>query len=443
MLRSISYKAIRAVRETASRAISPLRSSISWLFWLGVLVPVFGLLNFLYTHRPIADPGSVNYDIQIYFDAASGLLKGLVPYRDFFFQYPPFSLLFFAPPRLPATDLGSYFVWFNLELFVLTGIGLVATRLIALRVGQPVGQTMAVYCLGLLTLGAIIPQRYDLIPAIIVALALASWLSNRPDLAYGLLAIGTLVKIYPALLVPVLVITQWNSGERRAAARGLVVFSAILALGIIPFLLLSPTEITDVLLGQASRGVGLGSVYAAVMLAGRSIGVPAQVIYERNLNIWNVQIPDGALVSAITTIIQISALAFVYVRYFRSKARSSSLTVRYMAAVVAVAILTSKVLSPQYVIWLFPISFLTGRKHFIVSSVLFLGTALLSQVVYPFLWVDFRNGATLPIAIALVRDLLLASLCFVLLRAMTATSTIDSPTQSAVRPAAGGFNPIQ
>lgn len=393
--------------------------SRSLLLGLALQAPIFAALGFLYSHRPLTDPTSVNYDVRLYFNAATAVIQGQLPYRDFFFQYPPLALLFFVPPRLFASDLSSFFVVFNIELFVLSCVGLAATAFVASRLGQSLLPTMLVYSLGLIAFGAIVPQRYDLAPAILSVLAIAARLSGRHGWAYLLLAIGTLTKIFPALVFPLFLIQDWRREGFRGITLGTSIFGGTIAAVMLPLLLLSGAETLDTFIGQAGRDVGIASLYASVMLAARSVGVPAKIVYQPDFNTWNVQLPSSEIVVAAATLAQLVIIAFVYLRFARSRDQSHSALVRYSAAAIGVGILASKVLSAQYIIWVFPIAFLTGAKRFSTASMLFLMTAVLTQILYPFLWNDLKQGTLLPILVALGRDTCLAALCILLLRTTT------------------------
>jgi Glycosyltransferase family 87 len=417
------------IRSTPNAAI--LRIARSPLFWLGLQVPIFAALYFIYSRRPVADPTVVNYDVRLYFDAASAVLRGQLPYRDFFFQYPPLALLFFIPPRLFASDLASYFRWFNLELLLLACAGVVITAKIAVRIGQPVGTTLLVYSLALIAIGAIIPQRYDLAPAILVLLAIAAWLDEKDGLAFGFLAIGTLVKIYPALLVPLFLIAGWRGHAFRAALRGLLIYVGMILVIMLPFLLFAPRETVSAIAGQAGRGVGIASLYASLLLVGRPLGVPAEIVYQQGLNSWNVDLPGAEWVVSATTGLQLISVALVYLRAGRLPNLSGSTFVRFSAAVVGVALVASKVLSAQYILWLFPLGFLGGEKRFAWDAAFFLTAATLTQLLFPFLWSDLKQGSNLALMVALARDACLVGLCLLLVETPAVLNHLGIVNQGA------------
>jgi hypothetical protein len=110
-------------------------------------------------------------------------------------------------------------------------------------------------------------------------------------------------------------------------------------------------------------------------------------------------------------------LALVYLRFLRSKDQSIATLISFSATAVGVGLLTSKVLSAQYILWLFPLAFLSGDKRFVWVAALFLATALLTQMLYPFLWDELKHGTANAVLILLLRALALAALCGVLLQA--------------------------
>ncbi len=390
-------------------------SAHTLLLGLAAQVPVFATLWFLYLHRPVADPTGINYDVRIFFDAATAVLRGQLPYRDFFFQYPPLALLFFIPPRLIASDLASYFAWFSVELLVLGGCGVLATAAVARRLGQPPGPTLLLYSVGLLALGSIVPQRYDLAPAILVLLALCAWLYNRRGLAWALLAIGTLTKIYPALLLPLFTIAAWRTAGARAVVRGWIIFGIVVLVVMLPLLATAPGETLKAFSGQAGRGLEIESTFASLLLAGRAVGLPAEIVYQKQMNSWDVTAPYAEQVATLALVLQFALLLFAYARFLRERENTNAALVPYASAVIALALLTSKVFSPQYMIWLFPLALLSGKK-FVWTSALFLLAALVTQIVFPLLWGLLKQGDSLPILLLIVRDLGLAALCIVCLR---------------------------
>jgi hypothetical protein len=53
-------------------------------------------------------------DLSLYRQAGESILRGKVPYRDFFIEYPPGSLPAFVPPALFSASQASFIDLFSL-----------------------------------------------------------------------------------------------------------------------------------------------------------------------------------------------------------------------------------------------------------------------------------------------------------------------------------------
>ena len=97
---------------------------------------------------------------------------------------------------------------------------------------------------------------------------------------------------------------------------------------------------------------------------------------------------------------------------------------RYLAlgsALVALIIVTNKVLSPQYMLWLLVMlalcSAASGRLR-ARESALLLGATGLSHVVFPYLYSELLNFELLPLIVLTARDALLIVLLATLIRGL-------------------------
>lgn len=410
MIASRSRWEVSALSRWKNEWIAQVRAEAPLLFFFVLSIPVFAVLDFLYTHQPGFNPDVIPFDVRVYFEAASAILSGKVPYRDWFFQYPPASLLFFVPPRLVAQDLVQYLRLFQLELMLLYWIGLVLTAKIARRLGQSLTQTLFLYSCALPLLGSIVVQRYDLAPAVVVLLTLAAWLYDREGLTWFLLALGILTKAYPLFLLPLFLIAQWRTKGNTALFRGLGMTAFWLALGALPLWWLSNGKMWSDLGLQASRGLEIESTYATLSLVGQFLGVPAEPTYNSQLGAWEVTSPIAAPLQFVAVGLQMMLFIVVCLRWFRTPRLAPEKMLGYSVVMLVVVLLTSKVFSPQYMLWLFPLPFMVGKKKFALASVLFLFAALLTHLVNPFLWTALKQVSALAVGILLLRDVALGAL---------------------------------
>jgi hypothetical protein len=86
-------------------------------------------------------------------------------------------------------------------------------------------------------------NRFDIVPALCSALSLASLGRRRPAASGFWLAVGALVKLYPAVLVPLFLRYLWP--DRRALARWTLAFGATVVLFLLPHLLREGREAVE------------------------------------------------------------------------------------------------------------------------------------------------------------------------------------------------------
>ncbi len=292
-------------------------------------------------------------DVPLYRTYGERIASGLVPYRDFAFEYPPGALPALVLPALVTDSLTAYRVVFAAEMAVLGALGvlLLAEGLRGLgRTGTDRRVVLATVALLPLLLGGVILTRFDLLPAALVALALALLLAGRLRAGALIVGLGIAVKLYPVLLVPLLAITAWRKGGRRelGIVVGLAALPALLAY--LPFAVLAPDGVLDSIGRQLGRPLQIESLGSGVLLAlhhafGLSLGW-ASGSGSQNLTGTG---PD--VVAVLLAIGQVVAVALVWASFARGPATPERLA-RHAAAAVVAFVALSKVLSPQFLVWL-------------------------------------------------------------------------------------------
>lgn len=393
---------------------SSIRAQI--IFWALMQIPAFAALEILFRLERPFDPEYVHFDVQIYFNAAKSVLDGQLPYRDFFFPYPAGSLIFFLPPMPVSESAVQYQQWFKAEIFVLVLLGLAATAFIALKIGQPLNRTLLLYTLSIPALGSILWQRYDLVPAFVVLLALAAWVKGWREIAWALLGLGTLVKIYPLLIAPLFALADYRAGGVRRAGRGIAIFGAVFVLGFVPFFIASFEETAQIFFAQTGRGFEIESVGATLMMAASWFGFPAQAGYRRRLNTWEADSPMSSGLQIVFLGLEAAVTLFVYWKFWRAINPDALMLIRFAGALLALSLLTAKVFSAQFIVWLFPLAVLTGKNKFNFTAVLFLLAGALTQIGFPYWWQELKQAFWLPTGALLLRDAALALLAIISLR---------------------------
>ena len=159
----------------------------------------------------------------IYFDYASKVLQGSLPYRDFTMEYPPFALFFFILPRLIASTYTSYAVAYQVLVLIFDIIGLCVVYSVARRLGKAPWKMLTIYTLAILAIGPIIAQQYDIFPAVLTLLALYYFWLGKHKTSWALLALGTLTKFYPAVIAPIFLIYYLRNRQYKTIWSRLII----------------------------------------------------------------------------------------------------------------------------------------------------------------------------------------------------------------------------
>src|SRR5215469_13475019 len=143
-------------------------------------------------------------DIREYHRYAQAFWLGSPPLRSLPAEYPLLSLVPFTLTLLPP--LSDYVTVFALWMLLLFVAGYLAIRRReSARTAEVCGVYLALGCF------ATVLGRFDLVPAAATVVAYWAVRERRFTLAYALLAIGAALKLYPVLLVPIVVLEQYRA----------------------------------------------------------------------------------------------------------------------------------------------------------------------------------------------------------------------------------------
>ena len=110
-------------------------------------------------------------------------------------------------------------------------------------------------------------KRFDALPALLTLAALLLALRRRYAWSGAALGIGTAVKLYPVLLLPVLAI----AAGRRAGARAVGAFVLACGAVFVPFLVLSPHGVESSIRDQVGRHLQIETPLASLALLAHSV----------------------------------------------------------------------------------------------------------------------------------------------------------------------------
>jgi hypothetical protein len=347
-------------------------------------------------------------DLPVYERIGGAVENGELPYRDTAVEYPPGALPAFVLPALLSDDHEGFARVFA-GLMVLCGAAAIVLCAFALaRVGAGSGRLLLPATAPLLV-GALLLTRFDLYPTALAVGALAALLAGRDRLGAGVLGGAIAVKLWPAVLLPLLVAWCWRRRGRREAAVCLALALAVVAVLFLPFFVASPEEVARSVWRQLDRPLQIESLGSALLIASHHVaGLPLG--WESSHGSQNLTGAVSVVAAVVLTLAQVAVLVWLWVRFARGPAEPARLA-RYAAASVVAFVALGKVLSPQFVIWLLPLVPLVAGRRGLVACALLAAACLLTRGWFPdrywSLVFDFDQRASW---FLLVRDLLLLAL---------------------------------
>ena len=271
-----------------------------------------------------------------------GLAGGAVPYLsdlpdDQVLEYPALTGVFvYLAARLTPADNTLWY--FNVNVLLLLACWLIAVLATAVASrSRPWDAAMVALAPGIVLAGTI---NWDLLPVALVAVSMALWARNRPLVSGLFLGLAIAAKFYPLLLLGPMFLLCWRA--RTWAAFAKYAAGAVTAWLIVnvPFILLNPAGWAKFYTFSQERGEDFGSVWLALTTAGHPV-------------------PPERLNTLATGLL---ALAAVGIAVLVWRAPMTPRVAQVMFLVVAAFLVTNKVYSPQYVIWLIPLAALARPR---------------------------------------------------------------------------------
>jgi hypothetical protein len=367
-------------------------------------------------------------DLPVYEKYGEWMTQGDVPYRDFTVEYPPAALPVFLVPALGGGDSDTFRRRFEglMAAFGAAAVACLALALAALGAGlRRTAAAVALAALAPLLLGSVLLSRFDLWPTAIVVAALAALVSGRLRLGSGLLGLGVAAKLWPGVLVPLVLTYVWRERGRREALVCAGVLGAVVLACFLPFLVLAPVDTLDSVWRQARRPLQIESLGSALLLAAHhAFGLDLTMKSSSGSQNIDGTLPD--VVAVVQGLVQVAVLVVLWVSFARGPASRERL-LRYAAAVVCAFVALGKVLSPQFLIWLIPLVPLVRGRRGLVASALLAVALVLTQLWFPYRYWDLAlRFDTAASWLVLARDLVLVALLVVLVEPARSRRTLGA-----------------
>jgi len=339
----------------------------------------------------------VTADVSVIYHGWYEVLRtGTFPLDDVTWQYPPgAALVILLPGVLPWSYLVSF--------YVLCGVFDLLATVLLVRAGGRRGRSFQgawVWVVGAPLLGPTVYCRYDII---VTAIAVAGLLvlMRRPALGGVLLGLGGLLKIWPLLA---LIGTPRGRRTRRAWT------AAAASAASIGFLLTAGMNgAFEFLKFQTERGIEIESLGALPLHFARLWGNWHGTV---TMNYGSAEML-GPWVPVITKVMMaLTLLGFGWLLLWRLRAKRWQAATMYDAALCALLIftLTSRVISPQYLIWLVGLAAVcmtvrgSSQRPVVVMV---LATTVLTTVEFPILFNQVNHSQFWGVLVLTARNLLL------------------------------------
>jgi hypothetical protein len=415
-----------ATAELAARERSEPRWSVRRVIpafvWLWV---VTRLLLLVISLNPRLYSSGVYGDVRAYGAKVERMFQGELPYRDVAIEYPPGSVPFTLVPGLLVGTGPGYRLTFALEMILVDALGLYAAWRLARAADRGRRRIPVAYTLGMVVIGPLLVLRFDLIPAVCVLLAVALAAEGRAGPSAAALGYGTAAKLFPAVLAPLLVLGLVPAeGWRRSLRRTVPPFLLAFAVTLVPALVVSTSGTLGSLLYHIRRGVQIESLPANLIdLAHLAFGVKASSAY--GFGAYDLQSNLSGAMKLASTAATAVALAGAAWLVWRRSAASGGLRPADWAGAFAIGafafVLPTRVLSPQYLVWLAaPVAGLADRRLGRRAMWTLAAAAVLSQVEFPFRYTQLRHLDWFDISVLTCRNLLLVGACVLVVGAFRA-----------------------
>jgi uncharacterized membrane protein len=340
-----------------------------------------------------------------------GVGPGALPYVDKVLEYPVGAgMLMYLAALVAPTPFGVLTVTAIVAAALCVAITVVLERHDGARAWRwAVGMPVMLYAF----------QNWDVFAIAALLVGILAFEAHRDRLSGAALGLGAAIKLFPAVVLPPLVALRWARGDRRGALRLAGSSGAVLLVCNLPFLVANPSGWRWTLSFQGARQATWGSAEFYLL---RVVGAPVH----------------GATGSSVANLASFAVLA-AGIGGLTVLAYRRPLTAAGVAgAAVAIFLLSNKVFSPTYDIWLLIFFVLLP-----VSRRLWLTFCAVDLAVFVTVYGHFHAGVTtetlrvvLPALVA-VRTAVLVTLVVHAVRDRAPAALVAGEAQSVKNPPSG------
>jgi uncharacterized membrane protein len=247
--------------------------------------------------------------------------------------------------------------------------------------------------------------NFDALATAFATGALLAWARRKPWLAGALIGLGVAAKLYPLLLLVPLVILGVRTGRLREVGKTAIATVLMWLVVNLPVMVLFPRGWSEFFRLNTRRGDDMDSLYNVVKSFTGWGG------FDQHLGFWQ----PPTVLNTVTAVLFVSCCVAITYIALTAKQRPRLMQVAFL--VVAAFLLTNKVWSPQFSLWLVPLAVLALPHRRILLAWMTID-ALVWVPRMMFLYGEQNRG--LPeqwfTATVLLRDIAVIVLCALVIR---------------------------
>ena len=352
------------------RALQKLPQRLIWAL-LGWVITRAILLSVGLVELPFYPEGVLAFDdLEVYAAWLPDLSAGVTP-KDDMWQYPPLAGVFFLAGTIgPAPEIA---------IMVAIVLADLALTVVLFRRAPASGWF---WILAGLAVGPVLVARFDVVPTLFAVLAVLA--VAQPRMVGFWAALGASLKVWPAFTLFIVPRPQaWRAGTSFA----------VVLIGILSLMMLLFSGTSGFFGGQGSRGLQIESVFALPFLIAKVFGADVSLTYRYGS--MEVDAAGAGIAAGLAVALGLALILALAVAWWRGLlARKAPVDVALTTTLFLVV--TSRVFSPQFVIWILGVGALcwgVQRSKLRTSTLLVLGSALVTQFLYPWGYGSLIAGA--------------------------------------------------
>jgi uncharacterized membrane protein len=247
--------------------------------------------------------------------------------------------------------------------------------------------------------------NFDALATACAAGAMLAWARRKPALAGALIGVGVALKLYPLLLIVPMVILGLRTGRMREVGKMAATTVATWFVVNLPVMVLFPRGWSEFFRLNTRRGDDMDSIYNVVKSFTGWKG------FDPQLGFWQ----PPSVTNAVTAVLFAVCLAGIAYIGLTAKRRPRLAQLAFL--VIAAFLLTNKVWSPQYSLWLVPLAVLAlPQRRILLAWMTIDALVWVPRMLY--LFGEQKMG--LPeqwfTTTVLLRDIAVMSLCALVIR---------------------------